>query len=67
MGLLGSLPATDASIARGVRYLVSIQPGDDSWAQDTYPGTGFPGHMSLKYPYYAQYFPMMALGGYASL
>lgn len=69
MGLLGSLPAmdvdADAAIARGVRYLVSIQREDGSWAQDTYTGTGFPGHMYLKYPYYAQYFPMIALGRYA--
>ena len=67
MGLLAALPVTDASIAAGVQYLVSNQPPDGAWKEDAYTGTGFPGHMYLQYGYYAQYFPMMALGRYASL
>ena len=58
--------ARDA-IDGGVGFLVSTQNDDGSWLEDEFTGTGFPGHFYIKYHFYSQYFPLMALGRYESL
>jgi len=55
--------ATEA-IDRGINYLVTIQLPDGSWNEDYFTGTGFPSHFYLKYHFYQQYFPLIALGRY---
>ncbi|MEG3439556.1 squalene--hopene cyclase [Pannus brasiliensis CCIBt3594] len=68
IGLLAAGSATGKyateSIDRGVNYLVSTQREDGSWNEDYFTGTGFPCHFYLKYHFYQQYFPLLALGRY---
>ncbi|MBD2365379.1 squalene--hopene cyclase [Anabaena minutissima FACHB-250] len=49
---------------KGISYLVSTQKSDGSWFEADFTGTGFPGHFYLKYHFYQQYFPLIALGRY---
>jgi squalene-hopene/tetraprenyl-beta-curcumene cyclase len=68
--LLGLMAAGDYksdSVARGIAYLLEQQRGDGSWFEVPYTGTGFPRVFYLKYTYYYQYFPLMALTKYAKL
>ncbi|NEQ68079.1 MAG: squalene--hopene cyclase [Symploca sp. SIO2D2] len=55
--------ATEA-IDQGINYLVTTQLPDGSWQEDYFTGTGFPSHFYLKYHFYQQYFPLIALGRY---
>lgn len=78
MGLLAFLPASDAAVERGVRWLVRMQRTPDdgtdatrklvgaTWPETAYTGTGFPGFFYIGYELYPHYFPMMALGRYYS-
>ena len=71
MALLHSLPPHNECIEKGVSYLVHSQVKDDksqkaSWPLVQYTGTGFPGHLYMEYGYYRHYFPIMALGRYAT-
>jgi squalene-hopene/tetraprenyl-beta-curcumene cyclase len=68
--LLGLMAAGDYksdSVARGIAYLLEQQREDGSWFEAPYTGTGFPRVFYLKYTYYYQYFPLMALTKYAKL
>ncbi|MGD1698979.1 squalene--hopene cyclase [Dapis sp. BLCC M229] len=72
--LIGLLAAGEATgnfareaIDRGVDFLVSTQKDDGSWLESEFTGTGFPCHFYIKYNFYPQYFPLMALGRYESL
>lgn len=68
--LLGLMAAGDyksESVARGVAYLLQQQLEDGSWHEVPYTGTGFPRVFYLKYTYYYQYFPLMALTKYAKV
>ncbi|MEY2984830.1 MAG: Squalene--hopene cyclase, partial [Cyanobacteriota bacterium] len=38
-----------------------------SWEEVEFTGTGFPGHFYIRYHYYRQYFPLIALARYQSL
>lgn len=71
IGLIEAGKATgkfaQSAIDKGVAYLVSTQKSDGSWFEADFTGTGFPGHFYLKYHYYQQYFPLIALGRYQSL
>jgi squalene-hopene/tetraprenyl-beta-curcumene cyclase len=51
-------------LPQGVDYLVTTQQADGTWYEAEFTGTGFPGHFYLKYHYYQQYFPLLALGRY---
>ena len=51
-------------LRRGVQYLIDTQREDGTWDEDWFTGTGFPQHFYLKYHYYQQYFPLLALGRY---
>ncbi|NES64727.1 MAG: squalene--hopene cyclase, partial [Okeania sp. SIO2D1] len=72
--LIGLLAAGEATgnfareaIDRGVDFLVSTQNDDGSWLESEFTGTGFPCHFYIKYHFYPQYFPLMALGRYKNL
>ncbi len=52
------------AIAAGVNYLITSQNADGSWDEVEFTGTGFPCHFYLRYHFYRQYFPLMALGRY---
>jgi squalene-hopene/tetraprenyl-beta-curcumene cyclase len=54
------------SIHRALRFLLSSQKGDGSWAEPEITGTGFPGVFYLKYDLYRQNFPLLALATYAN-
>jgi squalene-hopene/tetraprenyl-beta-curcumene cyclase len=56
----------DEAIAQGIDYLIASQKPDGRWDEPEFTGTGFPGHFYLKYHYYQQYFPLIALGRYQS-
>jgi squalene-hopene/tetraprenyl-beta-curcumene cyclase len=58
----GGNPATE----RGIRYLIETQKGDGSWDEPYFTGTGFPRHFLINYHLYRDYFPLTALGRYAS-
>jgi squalene-hopene/tetraprenyl-beta-curcumene cyclase len=69
--LIGLLAAGSAmgnyaeeAIDCGVNYLLSTQREDGTWHEDYFTGTGFPSHFYLKYHFYQQYFPLLALGRY---
>lgn len=72
--LIGLLAAGEATlnfaieaITRGVNYLLQTQQPDGRWDESEFTGTGFPGHFYLKYHFYQQYFPLIALGRYKRL
>src|SRR5438034_922746 len=69
-GLLAAGGASDGIIAmavqRGAGYLVETQEEDGQWLEDEFTGTGFPGDFYIKYHLYRNYWPLMALGRYAS-
>ncbi|NEP71455.1 MAG: squalene--hopene cyclase [Okeania sp. SIO2G4] len=72
--LIGLLAAGEATgnfareaIDGGVDFLVSTQKDDGSWLESEFTGTGFPCHFYIKYHFYPQYFPLMALGKYENL
>ncbi|WP_017325836.1 squalene--hopene cyclase [Synechococcus sp. PCC 7336] len=52
------------AMGRGVDYLMATQRADGTWDEDGFTGTGFPNQFYLKYHYYQQYFPLLALGRY---
>ena len=71
MALVNYLPPDDECVRKGISYLVHSQIRDEksgkaSWPLVEYTGTGFPGHLYMEYGYYRHYFPIMALGRYAS-
>jgi len=72
--LIGLIAAGEATgnfahdaIERGINHLVSTQQPDGSWFEAYFTGTGFPCHFYLKYHYYQQYFPLIALGRYQAI
>ncbi|HIK03129.1 MAG TPA: squalene--hopene cyclase [Trichormus sp. M33_DOE_039] len=71
IGLIAAGEATGKfaheSIDKGISYLVSTQKSDGSWFEADFTGTGFPCHFYLKYHYYQQYFPLIALGRYQGM
>ena len=54
------------AIQRGAGYLVETQEEDGQWLEDEFTGTGFPGDFYIKYHLYRNYWPLIALGRYAS-
>jgi squalene-hopene/tetraprenyl-beta-curcumene cyclase len=55
------------AIERGVYYLLVAQASDGTWDESEFTGTGFPSHFYLKYHFYQQYFPLIALSRYQRL
>jgi hypothetical protein len=54
-------------IEKCVNYLLVTQKENGTWDEDYFTGTGFPCHFYLKYHFYQQYFPLLALGRYRAL
>lgn len=72
--LIGLIAAGEATgnfamenIEEGVNYLLTTQKADGTWEESYFTGTGFPCHFYLKYHFYQQYFPLIALGRYEKL
>jgi squalene-hopene/tetraprenyl-beta-curcumene cyclase len=61
----GNMPKT--ALDKGVNYLLNTQLADGRWDESEFTGTGFPCHFYLKYHFYQQYFPLLALGRYQKL
>ncbi|MGF1589264.1 MAG: squalene--hopene cyclase [Pleurocapsa sp.] len=57
--------AGQASIDKGIEYLLNTQLSDGTWDEAQFTGTGFPCHFYLKYHLYQQYFPLQALARYS--
>lgn len=71
IGLISAGEATGKfaidSIEKGINYLLKTQKLDGTWEEKYFTGTGFPCHFYLKYHFYQQYFPLMALGRYQGI
>ncbi|MBO3459290.1 squalene--hopene cyclase [Aetokthonos hydrillicola Thurmond2011] len=71
LGLIDAGKATGKfeklAISRGIDYLLETQLSDGSWYESEFTGTGFPCHFYLKYHFYQQYFPLLALGRYQAI
>jgi squalene-hopene/tetraprenyl-beta-curcumene cyclase len=65
MGLISAGEVHSPEVARGINYLLNHQELDGSWDEELFTGTGFPRVFYLRYHYYRNYFPLMALGMYA--
>jgi squalene-hopene/tetraprenyl-beta-curcumene cyclase len=55
-----------ATIERGIAWLVATQTPDGTWDEPGYTGTGFPPDFSLNYEMYRHVFPLSALGRFLS-
>ena len=66
MGLCACGDLDRASIQRGLRFLLSLQKPDGSWDEPQITGTGFPKVFYLKYDFYRQNFPLLALATYVN-
>jgi squalene-hopene/tetraprenyl-beta-curcumene cyclase len=66
MGLLAAGEVRQASMARGVNFLLDTQTAEGSWDESEFTGTGFPKYFFIKYHMYQHYFPLMALARYRS-
>ena len=65
IALLAAGDSRSESVTRGIAFLLKTQREDGSWFEEPYTGTGFPRVFYLKYTYYYQYFPLMALTKFA--
>ncbi|HJT80748.1 MAG TPA: squalene--hopene cyclase [Chthoniobacterales bacterium] len=66
MGICACGDLERPSIQRALRFLLSSQSPDGSWAESEITGTGFPRVFYLKYDLYRQNFPLLALATYAN-
>jgi len=66
MGLCACNDLDRSSIQRGLRFLLSSQNPDGSWTEPQITGTGFPKVFYLKYDFYRQNFPLLALATYVN-
>jgi squalene-hopene/tetraprenyl-beta-curcumene cyclase len=64
MGLMAAGRGGDASVVRGILWLLDRQRADGTWNETACTGTGFPQVYYLTYGLYRDYFPLMALGLY---
>jgi squalene-hopene/tetraprenyl-beta-curcumene cyclase len=65
--MAGTKFAAQATIDRGIEYLLNTQQSDGTWEEAQFTGTGFPCHFYLKYHLYQQYFPLQTLARYAKM
>ncbi len=64
MGICACGDLNRPSIKRGLDFLLRTQKTDGSWDEPQITGTGFPGVFYLKYDFYRQNFPLLALATY---
>ena len=64
MGICACGDLDRPSVQRGLRFLLSKQNDDGSWTEPQITGTGFPRVFYLKYDFYRQNFPLLALATY---
>nr|UXE44381.1 squalene--hopene cyclase [uncultured bacterium] len=64
MGLTAAGEADSEACRRGVEYLIESLKFDGTWDEPYFTGTGFPKVFYLRYHYYRQYFPLLALSRY---
>ncbi|PSB07047.1 squalene--hopene cyclase [Pleurocapsa sp. CCALA 161] len=71
LGIMAAIAATkfaaQATVDRGIEYLLNTQQSDGTWDEAQFTGTGFPCHFYLKYHLYQQYFPLQTLARYANI
>ena len=61
LGLIGFGMADDPAVRAGIQWLAENQQEDGGWDQTVFTGTGFPAVFYLRYHFYHQYFPLMAI------
>ena len=61
LGLMAAGHSDSAAVQRGVQYLLDTQLSDGTWEETEFTGTGFPRVFYLRYHYYRNYFPLLAL------
>jgi squalene-hopene/tetraprenyl-beta-curcumene cyclase len=70
MALIPYLLPSAKVVRAGIEYLLRTQKITGSqgatWPEEDFTGTGFPNHFYIGYSFYPHYFPLMALGRYAS-
>ena len=66
MALIAAGEAASPAAARGVQFLLDRQLPDGTWDEPQFTGTGFPHDFMINYHLYRHYFPLMALGRYAT-
>lgn len=64
LGLIAAGEAGSESVRRGIRHLLDTQRPDGTWDDEHWTGTGFPQVFYLRYHYYDDYFPLLALAHY---
>ncbi len=67
MGIMNGGVVDHDSVRNGIDYLVRTQLPTGNWDEQEFTGTGFPRVFYLRYTYYRNYFPLMALGLYQKL
>jgi len=66
MGICACGDLERPSVQRALRFLLSSQRADGSWDEEQITGTGFPRVFYLKYDFYRQNFPLLALATYVN-
>ncbi|MBE9240623.1 squalene--hopene cyclase [Synechocystis salina] len=64
---LGQDAKLTTAIEGSVAFLVQGQTAKGTWEEAEFTGTGFPCHFYIRYHYYRQYFPLIALARYNHL
>lgn len=71
IGIMAAMQGTkfagQATVERGIEYLLNNQQSDGTWNEPQFTGTGFPCHFYLKYHLYQQYFPLQTLARYTKI
>ncbi len=67
LGIMNGEGMDSGAVEKGIDFLIRIQNDDGSWNEDQFTGTGFPRVFYLRYTWYRNYFPLMALGKYREL
>jgi squalene-hopene/tetraprenyl-beta-curcumene cyclase len=66
MGICACGDLDRLSVQRGLSFLLNSQKPDGSWDEPQITGTGFPKVFYLKYDFYRQNFPLLALATYVN-
>ena len=64
LGLMAAGRTREASVARGVKFLLDSQRAHGFWDEERYTATGFPRVFYLRYHGYSKYFPLWAIARY---